>query len=313
MKLEKGFIEHVDVSEFTLYSDTDSSYAMVPLPFSKFEDTTKTVAYVQDLAHRLNDEYLKIFNETVVKYGNVNPEYNFMDFKSEVVAYRGFFNAKKYYGLAKLWDEGTFFDPPKIKKTGGQIVKADSTKITFDLLNEIYKTLLLDFSVTDEITLYQKIFIGLKKKYLERTENSVKNYKIHDFGIPKKWGLRALKTIPKQVEGAMLYNYLFSDSLRPGESVLQTQIRINPSKLLQYMDEKGPTGKFMIKKSMISQKTNTISFPVDITEEDIENIHKKFLELGIQLDLGVILDFNVNKKLDQFQKIFSEETRRLAI
>jgi len=96
MKLNPGFIENVDLSEFTLYSDTDSSYALVPLPFSKFEDLHQTVDYVQDVAKKINDEYIKTFNETIVKYGNVNPDYNFMDFKSEVIAYRGFFNAKKF-------------------------------------------------------------------------------------------------------------------------------------------------------------------------------------------------------------------------
>lgn len=313
MKLEKGFIEHVDLSEFTLYSDTDSSYAKVPLPFSKFEDAHQTVEYVQDLARTLNDEYLKVFNDTVVKYGNVDPKYNYMDFKSEVVAYRGFFNAKKYYGLAKMWDEGTYFSKPKIKKTGGQIVKADSTKIILDLLTDIYNTLLLDFSVTDEIQLYRKIFVDLKGEYIKRTEKAVADFNLSEFGIPKKWGLRTLKTIPKQVQGAMLYNYLFSDSLRPGESVLQTQIIVNPSKLLQLMDKKSPQGDFMIKPEMVTNKLNVISFPVDLTDDEIKTMQERLQELNIQLDLRTIIDFNVNKKLDQFQKIFSEKTRRMAI
>ena len=313
MKLKKGFIETIDLSEFTLYSDTDSSYAKIPLPFSKFENPYKTVDFVQDIAHTINEEYLKVFNETIVKYGNVNPDYNFMDFKSEVVDYRGFFNAKKYYGLAKMWDEGSFFDPPKIKKTGGQIVKADSTHIIFDLLTDIYKVLLLDFSITNEIQLYQKIFIDLKTKYLERTENAVSNFEISEFGIPKKWGLRQLKTIPKQVEGALFYNYLFKDILRPGESIYQTQIIINPGKLLQYMDKNPSKGEYMIPSERVTQKLNVISFPVDLSEEDINHIKKKFQELDIRFDLGDILEFNVIKKLDQFQKIFSEKTKKLAI
>lgn len=315
MKLTPGFIEKVDFSKFTLYSDTDSSYSMVPLPFSKFEDQHKTVDYAQEIATALNKEYMAIFNDTVVKYGNVNPDYNLMDFKSEIVAYRGFFNSKKYYGLTKLWDEGTFYDPPDVKKTGGQIVKADSTPIVLDLLTEVYDVLLMDFSVTSEVELYRKIFYDIRKKYIKRTEDAVNNFDIHQFGIPKKWSLKTLKSIPKQVEGAMLYNYLFRDIFRPGESILQTQIIINASKLLQYADKNNTTTEYQIQKDYISQKVNNISWPVDFGQnpEDVIKAKKIFQEFNIQLDLRTILDFNVNLKLAQFEKLFSDETRRLAI
>jgi hypothetical protein len=314
MKLTPGFIEMVDNSKFTLYSDTDSSYSYVPLPFNKFDDQISTVNYAQNIAKELNEEYLKIFNETVVKHGNVDPEYNFMDFKSEIVAYRGFFNAKKYYGLTKLWDEGTFYDPPDVKKTGGQIVKADSTPIVLDLLNEVYNTLLLDFEVTDEVELYRKIYFDIKAKYIKRVEEAVEKFDIHQFGIPKKWSLKTLKQIPKQVEGAMLYNYLFRDIFRPGESILQTQVIINPSVLLQHMDKVPPNPEYQPQKENITQKINSISFPVEFTsEKDIEEARAIFKEFDIQFDLRTILDFNVNKKLDQFKKLFSEETIRMAI
>jgi len=315
MKLEPGFIEKVDGSKFTLYSDTDSSYSMVPLPFDKFEDQHKTVDYAQDIAKKLNDTYNDIFNETIVKFGNVDPKYNHMDFKSEIVAFRGFFNSKKNYGLAKIWDEGTFYNPPKVKKTGGQIVKADSTPIVLDLLTEVYKLLLLDFNVTDEVELYRKIFIELRQKYLKRVENAVETFNIHEFGIPKKWGLKTLKRIPKQVEGAMFYNYLFRDIFRPGESILQTQVIINPSKLLQEMDKQPPSTEYQITKDDISIKINVMSFPVDFrnNNEDIEEARRIFIENDIKFDLRKILDFNVDKKLDQFKKLFSEETIRMAI
>jgi len=315
MILEPGFIETVDFSKFTLYSDTDSAYALVPIPFNKFNDDHVTVDYAQNIARELNERYLQIFNDTIVKFGNVDPEYNFMDFKSEIVAYRGFFNAKKIYGLTKMWDEGTFYDPPDVKKIGGQIVKADSTPIVLDLLTEVYNTLLMDFSITDEVELYRKIFFEIKQKYLKRTEEAVSNFNIHEFGIPKKWSLKQLKTIPKQVEGAMLYNYLFKDNFRPGESILQTQVIINSGKLLQYMGEYPPRSKYQIQTATITSKVNNISFPVDFGQhpEDVIEAKKIFEEMNIQLDMRTILDFNVNMKLDAFKKLFSPETIRMAI
>jgi hypothetical protein len=308
-----GFIETVDGSEFSLGADTDSSYSKVPLPFSKFEDSHKVVDYTQNVAKQFNEEYQKTFTDTVVKYGGVDPDFNFMDFKSEVVAYRGAFIAKKYYGLAKMWDEGTFFDTPELKKTGGQIAKADSTKIIFDLLTEIYNTILLDFSINNEIELYQKIYVEIRHKYKARVEKAVAEMNYHDFGIPKKWGLRELKTIPKQVEGAMLYNYLFSDNIRPGDGVLQCQIITNPGRLLQYADKHKQATKYQLPKEKITAKLNVISFPPDLTEEDFQQMRKVFDELNIRFDLGTITSFNIDMKLDQFKKIFKPETIRMAI
>ncbi len=308
-----GFIENVDKSEFALGADTDSSYSKVPLPFSKFEDQHQVVDYTQNLANQFNEEYLKTFDETVVKHGGVNPDYNFMDFKSEVVAYRGIFVAKKYYGLAKMWDEGSFFDIPEIKKTGGQIAKADSTKVIFDLLTEIYNTLLLDFSITDEVQLYHKIFFDLRAKYTTRIEEAVNSMNYKEFGIPKKWGLGKLKTIPKQIEGAMLYNFLFADSIRPGDGVLQCQIIINSGRLLQYAEQHKAKTKYQLPKDLITKKLNVISFPVDMTKDDFKIVQEKFLELNIRFDLGTITNFNISMKLDQFKKLFSEETQRMAL
>ena len=310
---ERGFIETIDKSEFSLGADTDSSYSKIPLPFSKFEDSHKVVDYTQNIAKQFNDEYQKTFEDTVVKYGNVDPNFNFMDFKSEVVAYRGAFIAKKYYGLSKMWDEGTFYDKPELKKTGGQIAKADSTRIIFDLLTEIYNVILLDFSVTTEIELYKKIFFDLKKKYTQRTETAVEQMNYIEFGIPKKWGLRELKTIPKQVEGAMLYNYLFDDNIRPGDGILVCRVIVNPSRLLQYADKHPPSSKYQINKETITSKLNVISFPPDLTEADFKKMKQVFEELNIRFDLGTIINFNVDMKLDQFKKLFSKETQRIAM
>jgi DNA polymerase elongation subunit (family B) len=310
--MKKDFIENIDQDYRLLAGDTDSSYSLVELPFSKFDNDELTVDYVQEVATEINEKYRDVFNETVVKYGNVNPKYNFMDFKSEVIALRGIFIAKKFYGLAKMWDEGTFFDPPKPKKTGGQIVRSNTTQITAMMLKEVYDVLLLDFNITNEIDLYRKIFFEIKNKYTKMTEDAVKNFEFEKFGIPAKWGLGKLKTIPKHVKGAMLFNLIFADLLRPGESLLQCQIKINPPRILQYIDSEDKNlSKYQISKDIVNEKLKDISFPADFHEK--EKLFEIFEKFQINFDLGLILDFNINKKLDQFQKIFKEETIRMAI
>lgn len=308
--LKVGFIEESDDSEWNLYCDTDSSYNKVPLPFNKFEDTKKTVKFTADISRHFNQEYLKVYDNTVIKHGGGNPKYNLMFFKSEIVAYRGFFNGKKYYGLAKMWDEGTFFDTPKVKKTGGQIIKSDSSKIVLDLLTEVYDVLLLDFEIKDVRILYNKIFKDIHDKYLKRTRLAVKEYNISEFGIPKKWGSSATKTIPSQVKGAMFFNYLINDNIRPGDSLIMCQIKINPAKLrIYYSNDTKEKTKYMINEHELSSKLKYISLPSDITDKEIIELLTIFKALDIEFDMQTIIEFNVLKKLDQFIKLFDEKVQ----
>jgi negative regulator of genetic competence, sporulation and motility len=98
--VKPNFIENIAENEQLLYADTDSAYLLYNLPFNKFQDIYQLVSYIQGLARELG----KLYNESLNYYGtfaNLDPEYNTMDFKSEVVAYRGFLGGKKFYGLAK--------------------------------------------------------------------------------------------------------------------------------------------------------------------------------------------------------------------
>ena len=111
----------------------------------------------------------------------------------------------------------------------------------------------------------------------------------------------------------MLYNYLFNDNLRPGDSLLQCQIIVNTGKLLQYFDQNPTTSKYQLNKEKVTDKLNVISFPNDLIEEDFKNINQVFADLNIRFDLRTIQNFNVDMKIDQFKDLFSEQTRRLAI
>jgi len=305
------WIETVDRAEETLYSDTDSAYLKIKLPFEKFENIEKTVDYTQDIALTSNGYYGKFLNENLQDKFNLNPKYNLMDFKSEVVAVRGFFRGKKYYSLLVLWNEGTYYDQGKIKKTGGQIVKSDVTKITFDLLNEVYFNLTKNFDITTEEELYYKIFNDLKKIYSKKLELAIKNLDIEYFGIPKKWGVKEFKSLPMPVKGAMFYNLIFKDNLRPGESFIVVQVKLNNlKKILDIYNLKNKNNElspYMINKDEINKKLNVISIPVGLNEKDKNDLLKIFKELDIELDFDTIMNFNIDMKLDQFKDLFDEE------
>jgi len=308
------WVETVDKNDTNRYSDTDSAYILFALGFSKFEDDHKTVDYSQEMAKKINENYLDVLNNKVGPYIGINPKFNLMNFKSEIVAYRGFFNAKKYYALAKIWEEGNFYEKPNLKKTGGQILKADSTKLIYDLLNEIYQYLVLRFDITDENELYRIIFKELKEKYSGLILESFKNFTIKNIGIPKKWGLRDFKSIPGHVVGSMFYNTFFENTLRPGDSILAFQVKLNNLKLIdEKFQEKmkaNEINEWTLSKDMINSKLNMFAVPSGISPEKLKEIKQLFLEYNIELDFDTILNFNVIKKLDQFEKLFSDDIIR---
>jgi len=313
IKVQENFIEFIERHPQLLYADTDSAYLMYNLPFNKFDDIHKLVDYIQGIARELGS----IYNEALNHYGtfaNLDPEYNTMDFKSEVVAYRGFFAAKKNYALAKCWDEGTFFEKkPKVKKTGGQIVKADVTPLTKNMLEEIYDVLTIDFKTTDLKVIYQKIFVIIKNKYLMIIKKELNSFNILQFSTPKKWGSTD-KIIPTHVTGAKLYNAIVRDTFRPSDSFIMIKIKIEPYKLLEYLKEHPAVNEFALsykEADLLKKKINVICVPAQMAEEDKALFGKTLASLNMQLDFQDIIDFNINMKLDPFVKLFPENIRNI--
>ena len=314
-----SWVEIVDRTRVNIYSDTDSSYMLIELPFNKFEDVHKTVEYTQEIAESINNLYLDVLNNIVKENANLDPEFNLMNFKSEVVAYRGFFKGKKHYGLAKIWDEGNFLPEAKLKKTGGQIVKADATEIGFKLLTELYNYFILDFKITDKNILYKKVFVELRTKYIQQLKNDIKTFNIKSFGIPKKWGLKEFKVIPKQVLGAMLYNTIFENTLRPGDSLMLIQIKVKNLKIIMdafnQLKNNNNINEYQLSKDRINNKLNVISVPMDIYKnpEKIKLLLKSFKDFDIELDLDIIINFNIDMKLAQYEDLFDDEIKRKVL
>ena len=313
------WIEICDRTRVNAYSDTDSSYQILELPFNKFDDVHKTVDYTQEIASAINNLYLDVLNTTLAEHANLDPDFNLMNFKSEVVAFRGFFRSKKYYALAKIWDEGNFLPHPKIKKTGGQIVKADTTQISFEFLSKIYEYFVLKFDITDKTELYKKVFIDLKNEYTEKLKNDIHEFNISSFGIPKKWGLKDFKVLPKQVLGAMLYNTIIENTLRPGDSLMTVQIKIkNFKKIINYQNElkkANELNEYQLTKELINDKLNVISLPsgIDKNKDKIKKIKEIFNKFEIELDFDTIIDFNIDMKLVQFDCLFEDSIKRKVL
>ena len=109
----------------------------------------------------------------------------------------------------------------------------------------------------------------------------------------------------------MLYNSLFEDSIRPGESLSMLQIRTNKEKLYQYLEKKykkETCSKYQLPLSLVSDKINVISFPstLDLSDKK-ERIQKIFKELYIDINYDKIISFNIDMKLSQFEKLFEHK------
>lgn len=311
--LPEQFIEKTDNDEVLLYADTDSAYLLYNLPFDKYENIHQLVDYVQGIARELGQIYNDALEHYLCNFAGLNAEYNTMDFKSEVIAYKGFFNTKKFYSLAKAWDEGTFFEEkPKLKTTGGQIKKSDVTQITKKLLSDIYHVLVTDLSQNDLIEMYRTIFIELKNKYKLQIAEDIKAMEFTSFSIPKKWGSTE-KSIPPFVTGAKLYNCIMEDTFRPSDSFIVVKIIINVTKLLNFYNHNNIVDdKFILQQHEVLElkdKINVISIPPILTGNQKEKLLSRMTELGIKLDYQEIIDYNIDLKIEPFEKLFDESIR----
>lgn len=312
--LPKGFIENIEKDPFQLYCDTDSDYLLIKTTFNKKEDIERTVAYCQKLTLRMNAAYMSALDLYFYKLANWHPDFNTMDFKSEVVAFKGFFAAKKFYALGIIWNEGKFLAKVKTKIIGGQLKKADVTKVTKEMLEDIYSLLTKDSDVKDEAKIYNKIFIEFKNRYLIKLKESINQLNFEYFTIPKKWSFGEKKNVPASITGAKLYNRIIKDTFSVGDSVLVLPIKFNLAMMTREFEKMSNPNENMLQNAELSSKIKDLSLPPlsKLTEADKDYIKQRFIELDIHLDYDKIIDFNIDMKLEPFKRLFSVETTRRA-
>jgi hypothetical protein len=305
--LPEDFIQKTENDKRLVYSDTDSAYLIFDLPFNKFEDIRKLVDYIQGLSKKIDNTYNEALNYYVGKFGGMNPAYNTMKFKSEVVAYQGFFNTKKFYALSKAWDEGTFFSEPKIKKTGGQIKKADVTKISEKLLNNVYKILVIPSETKDLLSLYKKIFIETKNSIKMELKKDIDELNFNSFGVPKKWGFKATRAT-MWVTGARLYNQICEDLFRPGDSMIMIPIKGEFNQLKDYIVNGNENNEFALREED-TKDLKALSIPPNMTTTQKEKLAKALELYRIQVNFDEVMSFNIDMKLEVFEKLFPAEIK----
>ena len=312
---EETYVYDIEVEDNHNFFGNDilvhnSAYVLIKLPFSKTKDIQQTVIYCQAIAERLNKSYQKALELYFYRASNWHPEFNAMNFKSEVIAFKGFFGAKKFYGLGIIWKEGTFYDELDLKTTGGQIKKADITRVTKEMLSEIYVLLCLKLEATDQKLMYNTIFKKIKNKYTLKLREAIAKMDLSYFVIPKKWSFGEKKVVPAQIVGAKFYNRIIKDTISIGDSVSVLPIKFNFKTVIEWLEKNPCSNDNMMTNEEFSTKINYISLPVKISPDEFEFIQNRFKELSIIMNVDDIINFNIDMKLEPYKKLFSIETQR---
>jgi len=308
-----------------LYSDTDSLFVFIDnytrilergWDLSKPEIVKKVYEdFIKPLAIEINDYLKQRWQGEVLNYCNVSPEWNTLDFKTEIVMDAiAFIDAKKRYFVNMLMDDKVLYDPPKVKITGFEVVRSDAAPFTKELQMDIIQTF-IDYR--REIEKLPAVYIERKMYWVNRYNESVRELNLKYIGIPSSWSKANYKKEPAYVLAAKFWNTIFKDELRPGKKSYRLSIKItNPLKLKKRIDEILKTKKktelsgyqlkeiFTMKNPLqwIKEKINVIFVPPGIKPKFLLD---KLKEVGIEIDFQTQREKVLDEKIKNFDKIIS--------
>lgn len=209
----KGYVYDFEVPEthnFTangfLVHNTDSIFVLIPGDTTNVPLEKKWEIAVEN-AKGINDIITKYLNEYLLPKCNINPKYNYIYFKTELVMQSGLFlDVKKCYAYLMLIKEGKIIDPPKIKYTGIQVVKSDAIKMTQDFLKELIEDIALkpQFNIEEK----KKKITECADKYYLKFKECISLYDFKYIGVPGKWSKKDLI-----IYGMELYNYIMGKEI----------------------------------------------------------------------------------------------------
>ena len=308
IKYEKGFIETVEQSPALLYADTDSLYICVQDETVNKKDKNQWPTIIDKatrIADEINEEIDNQMKNVLGPRAGLDPEFQSLFFKTELVALRMMqFNVKKTYAILYFYDEGKTLEHPAIKKTGGQIKKSSTPRLSKKIFEEIYETMMRkDIESVNELK--KIIYKDLYEKYLKIFKTSFDNWNFREIGLPYKYGFG--KNMVKWIWGAMFYNTFFKDELRPGASMYSLYIKYNRNKLKKLLSGMDG-GLYKLNLQHVHPKWDMLSVPVE-TGEEFYSIYKDKIDwLKKEIDLELAWDHNkdniVDKKFLQFKTFF---------
>jgi DNA polymerase elongation subunit (family B) len=182
-------------TKYIITGDTDSIFCC----FRDFEDhSIDTInKHCESIQTFLNKDIMT----DLVRRHNIDPEYNALEMKNELICSRGLFLAKKHYVTRVVVQEGSVVD--KMNYMGVAVKRSDYPSQTKEFLKE-----LLDIIMKDEKFSMNKVMNFIKTKRDEFRKNIINGDKT--LARPVSWNkeLKDYKVMPQGVRSMMAWNMI---------------------------------------------------------------------------------------------------------
>jgi len=178
---ENGYLKNV------IYGDTDSLYVIVKENMKDLAVENK-IKMAAKVGKDINDQIYEYLNTTYFKRANISQEYNFTNFKTEVIMDAIMFlpDVKKQYAYKMIVKDNQVLESPEVEYKGIQVVRVDATKLGQRLLKEIIENIILNNNIKkeDKLQYVLKTVNDTHNEFLECIDNAY----FEDIGISCKWG-----------------------------------------------------------------------------------------------------------------------------
>lgn len=193
----------------SVYCDTDSIYASCDhlvttlLNNNKLQnDDKKITEFLNDFAE---NKIQPTIREGCCKLSKKMNCFDYMNMGREIIAKSGFWTEKKRYACLVLDKEGIYYDEPKLKITGLEIVRSSTPTSIKPFLRNIIKNILEQQDIIQYVKQCKKEYMqfDVEKLAFPRSANNFEKWVI---------GNKFQKGIPIAVRSALVYNKYIDDN-----------------------------------------------------------------------------------------------------
>jgi len=241
----------------SVYSDTDSVYTTYGTFFQcmtpEYQEKYKTSKAKLDWILNFNLNFLDGQN---TKWCEEIYEPRFGKsvhaFELETVSYASIYLKKKKYLKGLVYSKGKYFDEPHISGTGIELIKSTTPKLCKEILEDLTKSLLLDFDDSDAnlkeqyILFFNERLEEWRRKFfnapLEEISQSVGIGDYKKFVIDDETNLVLGKGCPVSVHSIARYNYLANKNGEADKKAYSGKIKYYNIRLSRKKDDIGYFG-----------------------------------------------------------------------
>lgn len=195
--------------DYVIANDTDSAYltmdALVQRVMPDETDKKKIVEFLNKVCSEKINPYIEKSYEKLRDYTNAYEQK--MSMKVESISEAGLWKAKKHYALNVWWDEGVFYDKPKLKVKGLKVVQASTPAVCKPVMNKSIALILTDDKVglTELVNNFE---VEFKKASFENICFTTKINDLQKYADPVTvYGPRS----GPEVRGALYYNKMLKE------------------------------------------------------------------------------------------------------